>query len=80
MPQSLRALSGKSQPTVAPLALDPLTAHIAAEAGFDLLYVSGGALGYAYGVSEALLSLTEVADVTRRITAQCELGVIEILA
>ncbi len=76
MPQSLLALSGKSQPAVAPLALDPLTAHIAAEAGFDLVYVSGGALGYAYGVSEALLTLTEVADVTRRITAQCELGVI----
>ena len=72
----MRDLLGQAKPAVAPLALDPLTARIAEQAGFDLVYVSGGALGYSYGVSEALLSITEVADVTRRITGQSSLNVI----
>lgn len=67
---------GQEGPVVAPLALDPLTANIAALAGFELVYVSGGALGYSYGVSEALLTVTEVGDVTRRIATQTSLGVI----
>ena len=72
----MRDLLGQAQPTVAPLALDPLTAHIAEQAGFKTVYVSGGALGYSYGVSEALLTVTEIADVTRRITTQSSLDVI----
>ena len=72
----MRDLLGQAQPTVAPLALDPLTAHIAEQAGFKTVYVSGGALGYSYGVSEALLTVTEIADVTRRITTQSALDVI----
>ena len=72
----MRNLLGQDRPTVAPLALDPLTAHIAQGAGFELVYVSGGALGYSYGVSEALLTITELADVTRRISTQSSLGVI----
>ena len=72
----MRELLGQDRPTVAPLALDPLTAHIAKGAGFELVYVSGGALGYSYGVSEALLTMTELADVARRISTQSSLGVI----
>ena len=34
----------------APLALDALTARIAGQAGFEAVYVSGGALGYAHAV------------------------------
>lgn len=60
----------------APLALDALTARIAARAGFDAVYVSGGALGYSYGVSEALLSLPELADTTRHVVAGCDAAVI----
>lgn len=63
-------------PAVAPLTLDPLMARIAQAAGFELGYVSGGALGYSYGVSEALLTLTEVAEVTRRITRRSGLKII----
>ena len=40
------------------------------------LYVSGGALGYAHGVSEALLTLSELADTTRHVVAGCEAAVI----
>ena len=54
-----RTLESPVRPVVVPLALDPLTANIAVQAGFEHVYVSGGALGYSYGVSEALLTVTE---------------------
>ena len=60
----------------APLALDALTARIAERAGFGAVYVSGGALGYAHGVSEALLTLSELADTTRHVVAGCGAAVI----
>ena len=60
----------------APLALDALTGRIAEEAGFQSCYVSGGALGYAHAVSEALLTVTEIADTTRHITQRTNLAVI----
>lgn len=59
-----------------PLALDPLAARQAAALGFEAVYLSGGALGYEYAVSEALLGLSEVADVARRVTARCDLPLI----
>jgi methylisocitrate lyase len=59
-----------------PLALDPLTARIAQQAGFTCGYVSGGALGYAYGVSEALLTLDELVDATHRVVRRSDLRVI----
>lgn len=61
---------------VAPLALDALTARIAEQAGFNAVYVSGGALGYAHAVSEALLTLTELADVVRHVAARSNVAVI----
>jgi methylisocitrate lyase len=62
--------------TFVPLALDALTARIAQAAGFRFGYVSGGALGYAHAVSEALLTLDELADVTRHVTARSTLGIV----
>ncbi len=59
-----------------PLALDPLAARQAATLGFDAVYLSGGALGYRQAVSEALLTLTEVADAARRITTRGDLPLI----
>jgi 2-methylisocitrate lyase-like PEP mutase family enzyme len=56
----------------APLALDPLAALLAEKAGFRASYLSGGALGFQYAVSEALLTLTEIVDVARRITSMGE--------
>jgi 2-methylisocitrate lyase-like PEP mutase family enzyme len=52
---------------VAPLCLDPFSALIAQRAGYDSLYLGGGGLGYALGVSEALLTPNDVSDATRRI-------------
>ena len=60
----------------APLALDALTARIAEQAGFQAVYVSGGALGYAHAVSEALLTLSELADATRHVASRSDIAVI----
>ncbi len=64
------------QAMLVPLALDPLAARSAAAAGFEAVYLSGGALGYRYAVSEALLTLTELCDVARLVTRRCELPLI----
>jgi 2-methylisocitrate lyase-like PEP mutase family enzyme len=61
---------------VAPLALDALSAALARQVGFDTVYVGGGGLGYARGVSEALLTLTEVAEVTRAIAERVDVDVV----
>ncbi|MEE2806331.1 MAG: isocitrate lyase/phosphoenolpyruvate mutase family protein [Actinomycetota bacterium] len=60
----------------APLVLDPLAGLLAQEFGFSAGYLSGGALGFQYAVSEALLTTTEIADAARRITSRCELPLI----
>jgi methylisocitrate lyase len=69
------ALAG-ADPVFAPLCLDPLTARLAEQVGFQFGYLSGGALGYSYAVSEALLTHTEIADVTRKLTQRSTLGII----
>ena len=74
--RKLRDAIASAEVVFAPLALDALTARIAERAGFDAVYVSGGALGYAHGVSEALLSLSELADTTRHVVAGCDAAVI----
>ena len=43
-----------------PLVFDPLSARIAQQSGFDVLYVGGAALGYVKCVTEANLGLTEL--------------------
>ena len=76
MSTPLNILRQAEAPVIAPLCLDPLMARLAAQAGFTWGYVSGGALGYSYAVSEALLTLSEIASVTRRITQRCGLNLI----
>lgn len=48
---------------VAPCALNPIMAQMAAEAGFKAAYLSGGSLGWYKGVTEAGLSLSEMIQV-----------------
>jgi methylisocitrate lyase len=64
---AFRHLLAGDEAVFAPLCLDALGARVAAAEGFRAGYVSGGALGYAMAVSEALLTLTEIADVTRNV-------------
>lgn len=72
----LRAAVDAGEVVFAPLALDALTARIAQQAGFKAVYVSGGALGYAHAVSEALLTLDELVDATRHVVARSDVAVI----
>ena len=67
-----QVLAHGTVPAVATLCLDPLTARLSRQAGFELGYLSGGALGYSYAVSEALLTLTEIADCARRIVTRSD--------
>jgi 2-methylisocitrate lyase-like PEP mutase family enzyme len=67
---------GEAQPVFAPLCLDPLTARLMEQLEFQFGYLSGGALGYSYAVSEALLTLTEMAEATRRVTQRSNIGII----
>ena len=64
------------EPTPVPLCLDPLTARLAEQLGYHAGYVSGGALGFVLAVSEALLSIDELARETAAITARCDLPII----
>src|SRR5689334_12999979 len=72
----LRAALNSGRPTVAPYAGDPLTALLVERLGFPALYLGGGALGYTLGVTEARLTSTDVVQVTRQMTAVCDLPVI----
>ena len=75
-PRRLREATQRGRCVLAPLALDALAARTCEALGFDAVYVSGGALGYQYGVSEALLTLTEIADTTRRVVQRSSIPVI----
>lgn len=60
----------------APLCLSPLVARISERLGYGAGYLSGGALGYELAVSEALLTLTELAGATRQIARRSRLPLI----
>jgi methylisocitrate lyase len=61
---------------VAPLALDALSAALAKRVGFDAIYLGGGGLGYARGVTEALLTATELAEATRAIHERVHVDIV----
>ena len=61
---------------VAPVALNPIMARMAAEAGFKAVYLSGGSLGWYKGVTEAGLSLTEMIQVALDMRTVCPLPVV----
>ncbi|MET0508908.1 MAG: oxaloacetate decarboxylase [Burkholderiaceae bacterium] len=76
--QSLRARLQSTDPVLAPGVFDPLTALIAEQAGFEALYLSGGAVAYTQlGRSDiGLTTATETADVLMRITDRVRLPLI----
>lgn len=61
---------------VVPLALDALSAALAKRVGFGAVYLGGGGLGYQRGVTEALLTATELAEATRAITERVDIHVV----
>jgi methylisocitrate lyase len=68
-------ISGKAL-VVAPLALNPLMARMAEEAGFNAVYLSGGSLGWVKCVTEANLTLPELAEVAVDMRAVCKLPIV----
>ncbi|CAN5904750.1 isocitrate lyase/PEP mutase family protein [soil metagenome] len=76
--RSLRERLRQPRPLLAPGVYDALTALIAEQAGFEALYLSGGAVAYTQsGRSDVgLTTATETADVLARITDRVRLPVI----
>jgi methylisocitrate lyase len=73
----LRAAARREAPPLfAPLCLDPLTARIAESLGYESGYLSGGGLGYQLAVSEALLTVDELAAYARAICRRSSLALV----
>ena len=60
---NFRQLMGGDELIVAPVALNPIMARLAEEAGFKAVYLSGGSLGWLKCVTEANLGVTEMVQV-----------------
>ena len=61
--ERLKALIGGPDLIVAPVALNPIMARLAEDAGFKAIYMSGGSLGWLKCVTEANLTLPEMVEV-----------------
>jgi 2-methylisocitrate lyase-like PEP mutase family enzyme len=72
----LRQLIKRDVPPVVPLVLDPISAKLAEASGFEALYLGGGALGYVKTVTEANLTVTEMAQAALDIRAASALPLI----
>ena len=73
---TFRDLIAGNELIVAPVALNPIMARLAAAAGFKALYLSGGSLGWLKCVTEANLSLSELIEVALDMRAACPLPVV----
>jgi 2-methylisocitrate lyase-like PEP mutase family enzyme len=61
---------------VAPVVCNPIMARMAEDAGFKAIYLSGGTLGWVKCVTEANLTLPEMAEVGVDIRAVCKLPLV----
>ena len=73
---TLKDLIAGDDLVVAPVALNPIMARLAEQAGFKAIYLSGGSLGWVKCVTEANLTLPELADVAVDMRAVCRLPII----
>ncbi len=73
---TLRELIGGDELIVAPCALNPIMARIAEDAGFKAVYLSGGSLGWYKCVTEANITLPEMAAIAVDTRAVCRLPII----
>jgi 2-methylisocitrate lyase-like PEP mutase family enzyme len=71
-----RELLARNQAYLSPAVFNPLSAKLAEQAGFQLLYLSGGALGYIKCCLEANLSLPDVIQTGIEMRAVCDLPLI----
>jgi 2-methylisocitrate lyase-like PEP mutase family enzyme len=73
---NFRELINGNELIVAPCALNPIMARIAEDAGFKAVYMSGGSLGWYKCVTEANITLPEMAQVAVDTRAVCSLPII----
>ena len=74
--QTLKALVDAGEFVVAPVALNPVMARLAEDAGFKAIYLSGGSLGWLKCVTEANLSLTDMAQVALDIRSVSKIPIV----
>jgi 2-methylisocitrate lyase-like PEP mutase family enzyme len=74
--QKLSELIRGNDLIVAPVALNPIMGRLAEEAGFKAVYMSGGSLGWYKCVTEANITLPEMAQVAVDMRAVCALPII----
>jgi 2-methylisocitrate lyase-like PEP mutase family enzyme len=72
----LKGLIAGNDLIVASVALNPIMARLAEEAGFRAVYLSGGSLGWLKCVTEANLTLPELAEVAVDMRAVCKLPIV----
>lgn len=75
---ALRSRLRSAEPLLCPGVFDALSAALAAEAGFEALYLSGASIAYTrLGAPDiGLVSMTEVADVTARIRERVDVPLV----
>ena len=73
---TFRDLIAGDELIVAPVALNPIMARLAADSGFKALYMSGGSLGWLKCVTEANLALPEMIEVALDMRAVCPLPIV----
>jgi len=76
MTTRLRALIQRPGLIVAPACFDPITARLVARAGFPCAALGGFVLGAESAISEPLLTMTEVVEAARRITAVIDIPLV----
>ena len=74
--ERLKTLIKGAELIIAPVALNPIMARLAEEAGFKAIYLSGGSLGWLKCVTEANLTLPEMAQVAVEMRTVCKLPII----
>jgi len=73
---TLKDLIAGDDLVVAPVALNPIMARLAEAAGFKAVYLSGGSLGWLKCVTEANLTLPELAQVALDMRTVCALPIV----
>jgi 2-methylisocitrate lyase-like PEP mutase family enzyme len=74
--QTLKALVQSGELVIAPVALNPVMARLAEDAGFKAVYLSGGSLGWMKCVTEANISLADMVAVAVDIRAVSKIPIV----
>ena len=73
---TLRHLLATQPYVFAPLCYNPLSARLAEEVGFQSVYLGGGSYGATLTWTEAMLTVTELAEMTHRCCTTVDIPVI----